>query len=146
MPVPTRRLRRWGIAGFTLIEVMVAVAIVAIALVPLFRLHLLSLDATIWTRDYTTAVMLAQSKMASIKLEPGEETGGYEEPAYSRFQWQTVVGEKEELVLGEQDEGASNDSAQPIGVQRIEVVITWQDGGRIRTYKLESYAVDYTVE
>ena len=123
-------------AGFTLLEVMVAVAIVAIALVPLLRLHLLSLDATIWAQDYTTAVMLAQAKMASIpaKPEPGEEEGEYEEPAYARFQWQTVVGEKEEVVL--------SDSAQPFGVQRIEVVIIWQDGGRSRSYMLESYAVE----
>jgi general secretion pathway protein I len=135
--------------GFTLLEVMVAVAIVAIALVPLLRLHLMSLDATIWAQDYTTAVMLAQKtlteKMAPIpserelgeresgELEPGEENGTFDEPAYARFQWQTLIEEKEELTLGE--------VAQPLEVQRIQVTITWQDGQRSRAYQLESYVV-----
>jgi general secretion pathway protein I len=143
------RVRAPDDTGFTLLEVMVAVAIVAIALVPLLRLHLMSLDATIWAQDYTTAVMLAQKtlteKMAPIpserelgeresgELEPGEENGTFDEPAYARFQWQTLIEEKEELTLGE--------VAQPLEVQRIQVTITWQDGQRSRAYQLESYVV-----
>ena len=143
------RVRAPDDTGFTLLEVMVAVAIVAIALVPLLRLHLVSLDATIWAQDYTTAVMLAQKtmteKMAPIpserelgereagELEPGEENGTFDEPAYARFQWQTLIEEKEELTLGE--------AAQPLEVQRIQVTITWQDGQRSRAYQLESYVV-----
>jgi general secretion pathway protein I len=143
------RMRALDDTGFTLLEVMVAVAIVAIALVPLLRLHLVSLDATIWAQDYTTAVMLAQKtmteKMAPIpserelgeresgELEPGEENGTFDEPAYARFQWQTLIEEKEELTLGE--------TAQPLEVQRIQVTITWEDGQRSRAYQLESYVV-----
>jgi hypothetical protein len=128
---------------------MVAVAIVAIVLVPLLRLHLVSLDATIWTQDYTTAVMLAQEKMAQTMapipserklgerkesgLEPGEEDGTFDEPAYARFRWQTLIGEKEEITLGE--------ALEPLEVQRIQVMITWQDGQRSRAYQLESYVV-----
>lgn len=143
------RVRAPDDTGFTLLEVMVAVALVAIALVPLLRLHLVSLDATIWAQDYTTAVMLAQKtmteKMAPIpserelgerksgELEPGEENGTFDEPAYARFQWQTLIEEKEELTLGE--------IAQPLEVQRVQVTITWQDGQRSRAYQLESYVV-----
>ena len=143
------RVRAPDDTGFTLLEVMVAVAIVAIALVPLLRLHLLSLDATIWAQDYTTAVMLAQKTMAettapipserelgerkSGELEPGEKNGTFDEPAYARFQWQTLIGEKEELTLGE--------TAQPLEVQRVQVTITWENGQRSRAYQLESYVV-----
>lgn len=143
------RVRAPDDTGFTLIEVMVALAIVAIALVPLLRLHLMSLDATIWAQDYTTAVMLAQKtmteKMAPIpserglgerksgELEPGEENGNFDEPAYARYQWHTLIGEQEELTLGE--------IAQPLEMQRIQVTITWEDGQRSRAYQLESYVV-----
>ena len=55
-------------AGFTLLEVLVAVAIVAIVLVTLLHLHARSLDATIHAQDLTTAVLLAQTKMATLGL------------------------------------------------------------------------------
>ena len=48
--------------GFTLLEVLVAVAIVGVSLVMLLRLHLLSLDATLAAQDLTTAVLLAEGK------------------------------------------------------------------------------------
>jgi hypothetical protein len=69
----------------------------------------------------------------SGELEPGEENGTFDEPAYARFQWQTLIEEKEELTLGE--------TAQPLEVQRIQVTITWEDGQRSRAYQLESYVV-----
>ena len=151
------RVSTSGDTGFTLLEVMVAVAIVAIALVPLLRLHLVSLDATIWTQDYTTAVMLAQETMAKTmapipserklgerkeaELESGEESGTFEEPAYARFQWQTLIGETEEITLGDLAGDPASAAPNPLGVQRIQVTITWEDGQRSRAYQLESYVV-----
>ena len=121
-------------AGFTLLEVMIAVAVVAIALVPLLRLHLLSLDAIARAQDLTRAAFLAQEKVASIQSFPdaGEDQGTFERPELSRFRWHTVVTE-DELVLAS--------SAQPIAVRRIEVTILWADGQRERRYTLESYAM-----
>jgi general secretion pathway protein I len=131
---PISGARRASAAGFTLLEVMVAVAVVAIALVPLLRLHLLSLDATARAQDLTQAVFLAQEKIASIRSFPdaGEEQGTFERPELSRFRWYTVVTE-DELVLAS--------SAKPIAVRRIVVIITWADGQRERQYTLESYAL-----
>src|SRR5919106_3503736 len=89
-----------GSAGFTLLEVMIALAVVAIALVPLLRLHLLSLDATLRAQDLTTEVLLAKEKMATLPPFPeaGEEQGTFEGPEFERFRWQTVVTE-EEVIL-----------------------------------------------
>src|SRR5215510_8487680 len=82
--------------GFTLLEVLVAVAIVAIALVTFMGLHLRSLDATIRAQDLTTAVLLAQAKMASMGEFPetGEEQGKFEGPELERFRWATAVIER----------------------------------------------------
>src|SRR5688572_8452658 len=81
--------------GFTLLEVMVAVAVVAIALVGLLRLHLVSLDNTLRSQDLTTAVLLAQGKMAMMGAFPdaGEEQGKFEGPELERFRWFTKVTE-----------------------------------------------------
>jgi general secretion pathway protein I len=118
-------------AGFTLLEVMVAVAIVALTLVTFLRLHLLSLDATLQAQDLTTAVLLAQGKMATMGTFPdaGEEEGTFEGPELERFRWTTAVTEHTIEAGG----------TQPIDVRRIEVTVHWVDGQRTHLYTLETY-------
>ncbi len=121
---------------------MVAIAIVAIALVPLLRLHLLSLDATMHAQDLTTAVSLAQEKMAEMasRPEPGETKGDFDTPFYERFRWQTSVGEEEEVVIPNLD-APEGEELPTFKVQRVEVTVIWLDGEREKLYTLESYAV-----
>lgn len=128
--------------GFTLLEVMVAVAVIAIALVPLLRLHLLSLDATLYAQDITIAVGLAQAKMAEMptKPEPGDAQGAFDEAIYERFRWQTSVGEKEEVAIPNLD-APDGDEVSTFEIQRIEVTVIWMDGTREKLYTLESYVV-----
>ena len=81
-------------SGFTLLEVLVAVSIVGIALVVLLRLHLLSLDATLAAQDLSTAVLLAQGKMATFLAQSpqaGEDEGQFDGPDLERFTWTTSV-------------------------------------------------------
>lgn len=120
-------------AGFTLLEVVVALAIVALLLVPLMRLHLLSLDATIRAQDLTTAVLLAQGQLTSLGVfpEPGEDSGTFEESELAKYRWQTVVTEQT-FDTGEGDSS--------VEVRHIEVTVRWADGQSERHYTLESYA------
>ena len=123
-------------AGFTLLEVLVAVAIVAIALVTFMGLHLRSLDATIRAQDLTTAVLLAQAKMATMGEFPdtGEEQGKFEGPELERFQWATAVTEHTLDAL-------PNSGGQAVTVRRLEVTVFWADGQQIHHYTLEAYGV-----
>ena len=120
--------------GFTLLEVLVAVAIVAIALVTFMGLHLRSLDATIRAQDLTTAVLLAQGKMATMGEFPdtGEEQGKFEGPELERFQWATAVTEHTLDAL---------DGGQIVTVRRSEVTVSWADGQQTHHYTLEAYGV-----
>ena len=59
-------LREMRSAGFTLLEVMVAVAIIAIALTTLFGSQSQSVSLACESRFYTTAPLLAQEKMAEL--------------------------------------------------------------------------------
>ncbi len=52
--------------GFTLLEVMVALAIIAIALVTLLGTHLLSLNLAHRHKEQTMATMLARQKMEEL--------------------------------------------------------------------------------
>ncbi|MGQ4807178.1 hypothetical protein NKDENANG_00522 [Candidatus Entotheonellaceae bacterium PAL068K] len=125
--------RKRGEAGFTLLEVVVALAIVALTLVPLLRLHLLSLDATVRAQDLTTAVLLAQGQMAAQGTfpDPGEETGTYDDPELARYRWQSVVTEYT-------FDAASNGTR--VDVRHIEITVHWSDGQSERHYTLEAYA------
>jgi general secretion pathway protein I len=133
----SRRLKRQAqadAAGFTLLEVLVAVAIVAIALLTFMGLHLRSLDATIRAQDLTTAVLLAQAKMATMGEFPdtGEEKGRFEGPELERFQWSTAVTEHTLAAL---------EGGQSVSVRRLEVTVYWADGQQTRHYTLEAYGV-----
>jgi general secretion pathway protein I len=121
-------------AGFTLLEVLVAVAIVAIALVTFMGLHLRSLDATIRAQDLSTAVLLAQGKMATMGEFPetGEEQGRFEGPELARFQWATAVTEHTLDAV---------DGGQAVTVRRLEVTVSWADGQQLHHYTLEAYGV-----
>ena len=123
-----------GAAGFTLLEVLVAVAIVAIALMTFMGLHLHSLDDTIRAQDLTTAVLLAQGKLATMVEFPetGEAAGKFEGPELERFQWATAVTERTLDALG---------GGKPVPVRYLEVTVRWVDGQQLRHYTLEAYGV-----
>ena len=120
-------------SGFTLLEVLVAVSIVGIALVVLMRLHLLSLDATLAAQDMSTAVLLAQGKMATFLAQSpqaGEDEGQFDGPDLERFTWTTSVTRYD---LGPEDQDGS------VGVRRVTVSVHWREGNRNRSYHLETY-------
>jgi hypothetical protein len=98
-------------------------------------LHLRSLDATIRAQDLTTAVLLAQGKIASMGEFPdtGAEQGQFEGPELERFQWATAVTEHALDAL--------SDGGQTVTVRRLEVTVSWVDGQQLRYYTLEAYGV-----
>jgi len=86
--------------GFTLLEVLVALAILALGFVSLLGLH--NQNITIIGRDQnvTIASMLAQGLMAETEAqgypEPGWEEGDFEESwakRFSDFRWERQVSE-----------------------------------------------------
>ena len=129
-----KRCGQTGAAGFTLLEVLVAVAIVAIALVAFMGLHLHSLEDTIRAQDLTTAVLLAQAKMATTGEFPdtGAAEGKCEGPELERFQWATAVTVHTLDALA---------GGTPVTVRRLEVTVRWIDGQQLRHYMLEAYGV-----
>ena len=88
--------------GFTLLEVMIAMAILAIALVAVHQSHSQSISMTGSSRFLTTASLLAQSRMAAVdaadprQLAPAQGDFGDDYPDY---RWQVEIGETENALL-----------------------------------------------
>jgi general secretion pathway protein I len=88
--------------GFTLLEVMIAMAILAITLVAVYQSQSQSISMASNSRFLTTASLLAQARMAEIDAaDPrgvAAATGdfGVEFPGYA---WQLEVGEVKEIPL-----------------------------------------------
>src|SRR5262249_53028077 len=86
--------------GFTLLEVMVAIAILGIALLGLMTLHHQSMQSVLRTEDVTKAAMLAQMVMTDAELDrypdPGDTRGdfaGLFHDRFRNFRWERIVEE-----------------------------------------------------
>jgi general secretion pathway protein I len=82
--------------GFTLMEVMIAMAILAIALVAVFQLQSQSISMSTDSRFMTTAALLAQSKM--VEAETGSTLTNHKEDGdfgldYPQYTWHLEVGD-----------------------------------------------------
>lgn len=89
--------------GFTLLEVLVSLAIISIVLVSVISLQGQTIGMYESVRFYSIAPFLAQSKLSEAAMAPGDFSAnsgdfGKAHPGYS---WQTRVSEKE-IQTGDQ--------------------------------------------
>lgn len=85
-------------SGFTLVEVMVAVAIIGIALPSLLIVMMGHIDGSAYLQDKLQAQWVAENKLTEVRLAnqqsgeiPDEEETGTEELAGRKWQWQMRV-------------------------------------------------------
>lgn len=128
---------RRSTAGFTLLEVMVAVTILAYGVVSVLTVFGQGMQSARWSAERTRAALLSTSLMESVLrtklLEEGEEEGL--DPT-ERFAWtiQIETEEDEEHVLEPRKEprvGSRHDLARALDVRtdlewyRIRVTVRW---------------------
>ncbi len=94
------RRRGESTGGFTLLEVMIALAILALSLVVLLEIATNNARATNHARLTTIATFLARGKMVQIEdgvLEKGfsdinlDETGDFKDAGYREFSWKSSI-------------------------------------------------------
>ncbi len=125
--------------GFSLLEVIIALAILAVGLVTLLELFAGSLRLTGKATQRTLAVIHAQNVMDSVFaqefLEDGEDGGELSDGYFWRMNVQ-------EIFLDEEGEGS--EAASPANrhtdfhLKEIEVRIGWEEGERQRSFILRS--------
>jgi general secretion pathway protein I len=92
------KMTRQRAAGFTLLEVMLAIAILGTALAGLLGLHHQSMQSVIRAQDFTRASMLAQAVLTEAELERfpdlGHTSGDFQASFPGQFQdfrWERIV-------------------------------------------------------
>lgn len=128
--------------GFSLLEVMIALAILSISLVSFYVSHGQSVVKSGLAEDIQLATMLAHNKIAEYTLElehqmatgsfpdESEETGEFEEP-YGRYKWKIEIRKIEIPVSGGKDSGAAVGIAQQVtkklneSLREMKLTVFW---------------------
>lgn len=111
---------RQRILGFSLLEVLVAFVILALALGALMRIFSGSLNNIGASARYSQALAVADSKLSAVDvsstLEPGE-TAGVDEQGNS---WRITVKPYQDTAPGPES------LAKPLELYELEVIVSWQ--------------------
>jgi general secretion pathway protein I len=120
--------------GFTLIEIVVAMAILGVGLIAIIELFSGGLRLGRTSEEYTKAVGLARMKMEEFALkenvEEGNEVGDFDQD----FRWQ--VGVKKLDILPAEN---FTEFRPPVELYQIKVNIIWKSGSRERSAGIETY-------
>lgn len=114
--------------GFTLLEVMVAVAILALVLVSLLGLKNRSMQDVALAERITTATLLAKRLMTESLSRrqpfPAEDSGTFEEEEFKDYAWKKTV---------------SPIPLDTVIITEVRVAVLWKEGEREENVELVSY-------
>jgi general secretion pathway protein I len=120
--------------GFTLIEIVVALAILGIGLTAIMELFSGGLRLAKTSEDYTKAISYGRMKMEEIiskqRIEEGSDKGDFDKT----FRWQVDI-KKIDLLPPDKNP----DLKLPINLFQVKVNILWKSGSKERSTSLETY-------
>lgn len=146
--------------GFTLLEVMVAMAILGISIVVIMELFSAGLKSAKASQDYTKIIMLARQKMDQLtigrNLAEGVDGGEFEGTPY---RWQTEIKAYEPedtgqdlaallsaVLSGQAGQGAaafSSDKKPPFEIFEITTKVLWGDEKKPRSFELKTIKTNF---
>lgn len=163
--------RRLDDSGFTLLETIIALAIMVLALASILSIESNSLNASMRAKQMNIVAMLAKDKMVEVEYEiegktfeevKKENAGAFEEP-YSDYRWTWVVKELEFPNLNlapaggaQGGEGGQSDITELLtrlvtnffskALREVTVTVFWRKGGGEQSFSVSTYWVDLNHE
>lgn len=128
------RIRKSKTRGFTLIEVVVAMAILGIGLTVIIELFSGGLRLLRTSTEYSKAVNYARVKMEEIAVKQTMQEGSEEGEFDNTYRWQ-VETRRVDLIPGEH----GPEFNPPVELFQVKVNILWKSGIRERATSLETY-------
>ncbi len=127
-PAPSQGTRKRLPSGFTLMETLVAISVLAIALVVVFQLFSGGLKAGKAAEDYTRGVFYAREIMEEMLLKTPLEEGLLAGERDKAYRWETSV-----VPVALTEEEAER---LPFRVVEITVRVFWSQGFREKSLEL----------
>jgi len=115
--------------GFTLVEVIVALAMLSIGLSVLLGLISNGLRQAKSTERAAEASSLAQSLLAGVGTDRPVKPGAFEEAMPNGFRWQLRI---------EPYGAAAEQEGLPVGLYVVSTDVEWQDGREQRSFALRT--------
>ena len=128
------RSRRKKAPGFTLIEVVVAMAILSIGLVVIIELFGGGLRLGRVSEEYTKAAGYARIKIEEISLDKSLAEGVYQGEFDSNYRWQVEV-KRVDLI----PPGKDITYRPSVVLYRVRIDVLWRSGLKDRVASIESY-------
>ena len=129
---PKSAIRNPQLRGFTLLEVMVAVAILGMVLVTLLGVKNRSMQDVMIADHITTATLLAKRKMNESLVTAGtrtvmekEDEGEFPEEEYKEYTWKQSISQLQPM--------------ENVRVTEVRVAVLWKEGERQEMVELLSY-------
>lgn len=123
--------RRTHESGFTLLEIVVAFAAVAIVLAIVLRVFTGGIDSATRAENHVLALLWAESKLAELGVsEPlviGTASGAFD----TRYRWTATVAPYEDTTLTDE----AREQVRPLAV---ELVVSWEERRRERALSLRT--------
>lgn len=116
-------------SGFSLLEVLVAFAILSMSLGVLYQAFSNSLRNVGASGDYSRAMIIAEARLAEAMAEVPISEGGDHGEVDERYKWEVTV---------QRYEYAEEEFASRFTPYQIQVMVSWRDGKHTREYQLST--------
>jgi general secretion pathway protein I len=127
--------------GFSLLEVLVAFVILGLVLGTLMQIFSGGLRNIGRAGEYQRAVLLGQSKLATVGIEmplkEGESSGEFD----AAYRWQASIRPFQETQIAVPEPSGAPAPILPVSLLEVEIRVLWGTGDQERTLSMKTVRV-----